>query len=1559
MKSTFHKELELFNAARELAPGPEREAYLARVCNADEGLMARIQALLAGHESAGSFLGHAPTALGPNGTAVIGLTEKTGDQIERYKLLQEIGSGGCGVVYMAEQCEPIRRRVALKIIKPGLDTKRVIARFEAERQALAMMDHPNIAKVFDGGTTESGRPYFVMELVRGIPITEYCDQAEFTTEERLKLFIQVCQAVQHAHQKGVIHRDLKPSNVLVTVDNDVALPKVIDFGIAKATDQRLTEKSYFTEFQSFLGTPAYTSPEQAEMSSLDIDTRSDIYSLGVLLYELLTGQTPFPSERLLRSGLDEMRRIIREEEPQPPSARLTTLGLADATGLSSRRKSKIPQLANALQGDIDWIVMKALEKDRGRRYATSLDFAADLQRHLNHETVLARPPSLVYRFQRVVLRNKAAFVAASSVLAALVCGLTISIWSLTKERHARQRAVDAEKDQRRLVTVAENERARAAEERGVALAEKERADLQARIATQNVERLKIQKAGDLLRNDNTSLGLGLLAQVLRTNPSNRVAAERIISALTHRSFMVPLFDVPGARIVEYVPDGSRLAVVTGDELRLINSRSGRVDVGPVSLPHSVEGLSFSSDGTQFLIHATNHVSLWRTSDLNKLVEMPAIDEPVRSIHFTPSGPRIVSLRSKLNSSSSTSEYAFTIWKLDGSKLFGPVQHKWIHSVHFSPDGNRVLAVSHNTDLRVWDAKTGDALAEEFSGGGSNPSIAFSPDGKRFAVGSYGSLVGYIFNSDMPTAGSLALPHSSAIRCVGFSPDGRFVATGGSDTIARVWDASTGKLISGSIHADREIRQIEFDATSKYLVTASADRTVRVWDVATGRPIRESIRCVERIESIRVSPDGTSILISTEKDDQVWDLRPGQALSQTTFRPNGKDWRSVVSPDGTLKVKLSGEYNGSPTRMQLFDPHRETPASARLCYEANIFCAKFSPDSQRIALAVGLVNGPARGRAEILDRSGKRLFELSANDWGILDIDFSPDGRKIATGAKTMHAQVWDGETGTPITPPLKHGTDVESVRLSPDGRKLLTIGGAIARVWNAETGGLLFALHHEGEVFEGVWSESGRFIASGSQDASCRVWDAQDGRLLQDLRHPTAVRCVAFDRDEMRIATGSTDGEVRMWDVNIGEEISEPLRSGSPPHRGAVFSIRFVEDGRRLEVRGPSAEHVWEVPSPRLPMPWIAELAEAIGGQRLGELMQVERVSSSNLFTLKRRSTPHSGDTSQDPWLQWFFSDRLSRRLSPMAPTSVSEQFEELLRHRTQISYDWLALEELVRDRPSSIPLILESRERENQAQRAIALCKDGDKSLEESAFSEAAVSYREALKIRSSLFGSTHPLVGETLERLVYLLHRKLHLFAEAETYYTQLLTIKRGLSADHSDIPNLLHGYAESLIKQGKLAEAEAVFRQEVKLRLDDIDPGTGWMGVEELQKALVDLLVVRRDLKQPHGLGDFEQLILIRGNDALLNGLAWTLATSRDEKVRDGNLAVIFAEAAVRLSNRGNGAQLDTLAAAYAETGRFEVAQRTQIEAISRLGASENKDAYLRRLKLYEASTPFHRE
>jgi serine/threonine protein kinase len=449
---TIQRVEEIFSDALDIEDAAERAAFVRRACSNAPDLLSAVEKKLAAYPAAERFMDESRPLLSRDAEVVRLLAGSTegcaaefdsddliGSRIGAYKLLQKIGEGGCGAVYMAEQEKPVRRKVALKVIKLGMDTKNVIARFEAERQALALMDHPNIARVFDAGATEAGRPYFVMELVRGVKITTYCDEKKLETWQRLDLFIQICGAIQHAHMKGIVHRDIKPSNILVATLDGVPMLKVIDFGIAKATGgERLTNNTLFTAYEQFVGTPAYISPEQAQMSGMDVDTRSDIYSLGVLLYELLTGKTPFDQAELMQSGLDEMRRTLREREPHRPSTRLNALRAEELTQTAALRHVEPPKLRSLLSGDLDWIVMKALEKDRNRRYQTANGLGMDVQRYLNNEPVFARPPSKWYRLQKLARRNKTTFVAVAAVSVALIAGFGISTRLFLKERQARQ-----------------------------------------------------------------------------------------------------------------------------------------------------------------------------------------------------------------------------------------------------------------------------------------------------------------------------------------------------------------------------------------------------------------------------------------------------------------------------------------------------------------------------------------------------------------------------------------------------------------------------------------------------------------------------------------------------------------------------------------------------------------------------------------------------------------------------------------------------------------------------------------------------------------------------------------------------------------------------------------------------------------------------------------------------------------------------------------------------------------------------------------------------------------
>jgi serine/threonine protein kinase/WD40 repeat protein len=766
---------ELFVAALDLPDPQARQALLERECAADVELRQRLEVLLKAHDDPVSALDRplaavgpvaanavqpgaaeaptsAPSEKSPAGPALAEATsshspsEGVGTVIaEKYKLLESLGQGGMGAVFMAQQTAPVKRLVALKLIKLGMDSRQILTRFEAERQALALMDHPNIARVFDAGATDSGRPYFVMELVKGVPITRFCDERQLSTRERLELFIPVCQAIQHAHQKGVIHRDIKPTNVLVALYDDRPVPKVIDFGVAKAAGGQLTDASLVTGFGALVGTPEYMSPEQAQLNQLDIDTRSDVYALGVLLYELLTGTTPIDHKRLGQDALLEILRVIREEEPPRPSTRLSTSNAL--ASIAATRRTEPARLAKLMRGELDWIIMKCLEKERSRRYETANGLARDLERYLHDEVVEARPPSVGYRLRKFVRKHRPAFAMAATVLLLLAAGLAVSTWQAVRARQAESRTAQA-------LTEAEQNQRETEEQRGRADEQRIKAETQAASLAVDID-LKYCEDGEI------ALGLLRLAETLRTIPEHarklrECAALNILAwGQRYRPANGPL-NHDGFAVTEVVlsPDGATVITLGRDgTTRLWDSLTGKQRLvlhqppqgNPAEAP--VYGLvRFSSDGlTALTIHGgqvifgdsggpitfvtggDGVVRLWDVATGQQRAATGKHAGSVFQVRLSENGSLLVTACSSSPGTLQPNDYTVFFWDASTGQLIRKLDlHGPYPSIDVSPDGKSVL-IAQESQFTVWYAE-GDRPGKRLPG--KNPT--FSPGGK-FAV----------------------------------------------------------------------------------------------------------------------------------------------------------------------------------------------------------------------------------------------------------------------------------------------------------------------------------------------------------------------------------------------------------------------------------------------------------------------------------------------------------------------------------------------------------------------------------------------------------------------------------------------------------------------------------------------------------------------------------------------------------------------------------------------------------------------------------------------------------
>ena len=1116
MKPKLDRLETIFEAAREMAE-QERGAYLAKACGQDQTLRQRVEALLKAETEAKVFFGDSEVATKTLelGGIDVGSSqmEDIGSRIGRYKLLQKIGEGGMGLVYMAEQEEPVRRRVALKIIKLGMDTRQVVARFEAERQALALMDHPNIAKVLDGGATETGRPYFVMELVQGVPITEFCDKNHLSAHERIKLFIPVCQAIQSAHQKGIIHRDLKPSNILVTLNAGQPVPKVIDFGIAKATNQKLTEKTLFTNYATMIGTPAYMSPEQAEMSTLDVDTRTDIYSLGVVLYELLTGSTPFPEKRLRSVGYNEMQRIIAEEEPQRPSTRLSTLQGEQRSLIAKNRGASDLTLDKLFPGDLDWIVMKCLEKDRARRYETATGLASDIQRHLDNEPVMARPPSAAYRLQKLVRRHQLAFGAAAALSVTLVLGIVGSTWQAIRATRAEQEALAARNKERELRQTADAARQDESRQRQRAESDESKLVHELYVAKMNVvrqawEENSLERVRTLLQETSTYADRGFEWFYWQRQMHLDLKTLRC-----HRE---------GIHALAYSPDGKRM--VTGSEdhtARVWDIANGRELFPLRGHTGTVESVAYSPDGQRLVTGSDDHVAIvWDAATGKELARLIGHTNHINSTAFSPDSRQILT---------GAFDGSARLWDVaTGTNLLTLQDRRsQITSVAFSPDGQRIVVGGESSGSTVWDLSTGTRVLTLPEGLSTVWCVAFSPDGHRILTGSSDHTV-RIWDAATGACLLTLSGHSGWVSAAAFSPDGRRIASGAMDETVKVWDAATGKELFSLKGHCAEVLSLAFSPDGERIASGSLDGTVKFWDANRGQEGLTSLEDEPVLINFAFSPDGQRVAAACfDGCVKLWDSNNGEKLTDLCGH-TGLVWAVSFSSNGQQLATGGDDINAI-----VWETATGKPKLRIRGHNAAVKGVAFSPDGQRLA------TGSDDGTIRVWKLStGASLLTITNPGGPVKLIAYSPEGRRLLTSSQDGTARMWDATDGREIINFSGHGALVRGVAFSPDGQRIVTASwDHTAKIWDATTGAILATLAGHGAwVPFASFSPDGKRVLTGSFDGTVRLWQADSGKQLLVLK-ADGNSGAAFSPDGKRIVSAVGRGNER-WSARIWEAAS-------------------------------------------------------------------------------------------------------------------------------------------------------------------------------------------------------------------------------------------------------------------------------------------------------------------------------------------------------------------------------------------------------------------------------------
>jgi serine/threonine protein kinase/WD40 repeat protein len=1076
----------IFHAARDIPDPDRRREFVREACGGDEARLAEVTALLAAAEAPDSLLDR-PSGSEPVAAISQPSPQSPGAVIGPYKLIEQIGEGGMGTVWMAQQTTPVRRLVAVKLIKAGMDSRQVIARFEAERQALALMDHANIARVLDAGTTSAGRPYFVMDLVKGVPITRYCDEHHLTPRQRLELFIPVCQAIQHAHQKAIIHRDLKPSNVLIALYDGKPVPKVIDFGVAKATGQSLTDKTLVTGFGNIVGTLEYMSPEQAELNQLDIDTRSDIYSLGVLLYELLAGSPPFSRKDLDTAGMLEMLRVIREQEPTKPSTKLSS---ADALlTLAANRGTEPARLTKLLRGELDWIVMKCLEKDRNRRYETANGLATDLRRYLDDEPVQACPPSAAYRFRKFARRNKLALATGVVVASAVLLAVTLAFTYVRVRRETRAKEIAAR---------------RATDSLWLSLYEQARA---CRLSRQMGQRLNSLEA---------------ITQAAQLRIDERLRDEAIAAMALPDVRLGPTWNTwPPGYDAWHVDGDYRLIARSNDKglISIVSLADDRAIQNIVSTPTRRGYVMLSPDGRYVAnLEAEDALKVWRVAD--KAPVLRAEPQQTQGYAFS-SDSRHLAIGQQG-------------WILRFNLATGQELNRWqlpdgrhANDIAFAPDDQRLAVGYQNSSFSsVHNAQSGTLVARLPVGPMVRQVVAWHPDGERLAVAGSDPRI-QIWN--VPAASKIATleGHLQEIVRLSFHPGGSLLGSESWDGTVRLWDPATGRqLLQFSGNA-----RCHFSRDGRWLGLALRAGQAQLLEVAPTREYRTlsfgpaTIFGAHAIEH-DISPDGRILAQAVYNSVCLFHLATGRALA---VLPPG---RPLFQSNRELLIAGEGGLARWPIQPGPAAGELRIGPPRTVTLPAQPLRAARSADGRMLAIV-----SEQAGTGLLVDLATNSVRPERFDHAAAGFIALSPDGRWLATsGWRSQSVRLWAVETQTMVKewrlpPPTM-------VFFTPDSRGLITSDEGELRIWDVATQGLIRPIRRDvaGHSSYVAFSPDGGLMALEMAPGIIDLKDAATARTVARLEDPhgDAAGWISFSPDGTQLVVTAVGARaVHIWDLRL------------------------------------------------------------------------------------------------------------------------------------------------------------------------------------------------------------------------------------------------------------------------------------------------------------------------------------------------------------------------------------------------------------------------------------------